>query len=121
MPALNRVELIGHLGRDPETRTIPTGKNVCTFSVAVNRPGSEEPDWFHVEAWNKVAEVCQQHLAKGRLVFIEGSLRSDHWKDDKGEPHSRTFVVARSVQMLDRKPGQPETAAEAETEEAVPA
>ncbi len=74
MPALNRVELIGHLGRNPETRYTSTGKTVCQFSVAVNRPNAPEPDWFQVNAWGKLGEVCQQYLTKGRLVFVSGRL-----------------------------------------------
>ncbi len=121
MPALNRVELIGYLGRDPETRFTPTGKKVCSFAVAVNRRGSEEPDWFQIQAWGKLGEVCQQYLSKGRLIFAEGRLQTDRWTDDKGEPHFRTVVIARHMQMLDRKPGEQEVTAEGEAEEATPA
>ncbi len=121
MPALNRVQLIGYLGRDPETRFTPTGKKVCHFPVAVNRRGSEEPDWFQIQAWGKLGEICQQYLTKGRLVLIEGRLQTDRWQDDKGETQYRTHVVARQMQMLDRKPGEQEVVAEGETEEPVPA
>ncbi len=121
MPALNRVQLIGYLGRDPETRFTPTGKKVCHFPVAVNRRGSEEPDWFQIQAWGKLGEICQQYLTKGRLVLIEGRLQTDRWQDDKGETQYRTHVVAWQMQMLDRKPGEQEVVAEGETEEPVPA
>ena len=121
MPALNRVQLIGNLGRDPETRTTPTGKKVCHFTLAVNRVGTEETDWFTVEAWGKLGEVCQQYLVKGRLVFIEGGLRTDRWTDDKGETQYRTRVLARGMQMLDRKTGEQEVVAEGEVEEPAPA
>ncbi len=114
MPALNNVQLIGHLGKDPETRFTPTGKKVCHFTLAVNRRGASEPDWFMVEAWDRLGEVCQQYLTKGRLVMIEGRLRTDRWADDKGETHYRTQVVARQMQMLDRKPDEPESTDEAE-------
>ncbi|MBI4671937.1 MAG: single-stranded DNA-binding protein [Chloroflexi bacterium] len=117
MPALNRVELIGHLGRDPETRFTPTGKTVCHFTVAVNRPGAKEPDWFLVNAWDKLGEVCQQYLSKGRLVYIAGRLQTDRWTDDKGETQYRTQVVARQMQMLDRKPEEQEVQAESSEEE----
>jgi len=103
MPALNQVQLIGNLGRDPETRFTPTGKKVCHFTLAVNRRGANEPDWFLVEAWDRLGEVCQQYLSKGRLVYISGRLKTDRWTDDKGEMHYRTQVVARQMQMLDRK------------------
>jgi single-strand DNA-binding protein len=118
MPALNNVQLIGHLGKDPETRFTPTGKKVCHFSLAVNRRGSEEADWFQIEAWEGLGEVCQQYLAKGRLVYLEGRLKTDRWTDDKGETHYRTKVVARQMQMLDRKPDEQEVTAEGEAPEA---
>lgn len=117
MPALNRVELIGYLGRDPETRFTPTGKTVCHFSVAVQPRGAKEPDWFLVNAWGKLGEVCQQYLNKGRLVYISGRLQTDRWTDDKGETQYRTQVVARQMQMLDRKPEEHEVAAEGEEED----
>lgn len=112
MPALNKVQLIGHLGKDPETRFTPTGKKVCHFSLAVNRRGSDEPDWFQVEAWGRLGEVCQQYLGKGRLIYLEGRLQTDRWNDAQGETHYRTKVVARQMQMLDRKPDEQEVEAE---------
>jgi single-strand DNA-binding protein len=121
MAALNRVQLIGYLGRDPETRTTPTGKKVCQFTLAVSRRGSDQPDWFRIEAWGKLGEVCQQYLGKGKLIFVEGRLHTDRWTDDKGETQFRTHIVARGMQMLDRKPGEQEVVAEAEAEEPVPA
>ena len=117
MPALNRVELIGRLGRDPETRYTPTGKTVCHFTVAVNRRNAQEADWFQINAWSKLGEVCQQYLSKGRLVFVSGRLQNDRWTDDKGETHYRTYVVASQMQMLDRKPEEQEVSAESEAEE----
>lgn len=109
MPALNKVQLIGNLGRDPEMRFTPTGKKVCQFSLAVNgRPG--EPEWFQVEAWERLAEVCQEYVGKGRLVFVEGRLQTDKWTDDAGQAHSRTKVVAQSLQMLDRRASEAEPA-----------
>ena len=113
MPALNRVQLIGHLGKDPETKFTPKGKKVCHFSVAVNRRGASEADWFNIEAWDKLGEICQQYLSKGRLVYIDGRLKTDKWQDDKGETHYRTQVVAREMQMLDQKADEPETETEA--------
>ena len=114
MPALNKVQLIGYLGKDPETRFTPKGRKVCHFTLAVNRPGANEPDWFNIEAWEKLGEICQQYLAKGRLVYIEGRLRTDRYVDDKGETRYYTQVVARQMQMLDRKPDEQDVAAEGE-------
>ena len=109
MPALNRVQLIGRLGKDPEARSTPTGKQVVSFSLAVsNRWKSggeikETTDWFNIEVWDRLGEVCQQFLHKGSLIFLEGRLKTDKY-DDKGETKYFTKVVAQSMQMLDRKP-----------------
>ncbi|HIE56785.1 MAG TPA: single-stranded DNA-binding protein [Anaerolineales bacterium] len=117
MPGLNRVQLIGRLGKDPETRFTPKGNKVCTFSVAVDRHWKSEgktktaTDWFNVEAWGKLGEICQQYLSKGRLVFIEGRLQTDRYESD-GETHYFTKVVSSQMQMLDRKPEEPEVVEE---------
>ena len=110
MPALNRVQLIGNLGKDPETRYTPTGVKVCSFSLAVNRRWKgrdgavkEATDWFNIEAWGKLGEICQQYLHKGSLAFIEGRLQTDRY-DHEGETRYFTKVIARTMQMLDRKP-----------------
>ena len=109
MPALNHVELIGYLGRDPESRTIPTGQKVSQFSLGVTRrwkssgESKEATDWFNVEVWGRLGEVGQQYLKKGSLVYIEGRLRTDKY-EDKGETKYFTKVVASSLQFLDRKP-----------------
>ena len=112
MPALNKVQLIGYLGRDPETRTIPSGQKVTTFSLAVTRrwksgsEGKEATDWFNVEAWGRLGEISQQYLKKGSLVFLEGRLRTDKYEDKGGETKYFTKVVALTLQFLDRKPAE---------------
>jgi single-strand DNA-binding protein len=118
MPGLNRVQLIGNLGKDPETRHTSKGTTVCTFTVAVNRrwrgvdgESKESADWFNVEAWGKLGEICQQYLGKGRLVFIEGRLQTDRYEADD-QVRYFTKVVASEMQMLDRKPEEPEIEAE---------
>ena len=110
MPALNRVQLIGYLGKDPESKFTPTGKKVTQFSVAIsNRWKSREGDakeyteWVNIEAWGRLGEVCQEYLKKGSLVFVEGRLKTDKY-EDKGENRYFTKIVALSMQMLDRKP-----------------
>ncbi len=110
MPSLNRVQLIGNLGKDPEARYTPSGQKVCNFSMAVNRrwkskDGSmkEATDWFNIEAWGKLAEICQQYLHKGSLVFIEGRLHTDRYEHE-GETRFYTKVIVQQMQMLDRKP-----------------
>lgn len=111
MPALNRVQLIGRLGKDPESRFTPTGKKVAHFSLAVsNRWKSgegetrESTEWVNVEAWERLGEVCQQYLHKGSLIYLEGRLKTDKFDDKSGETKYYTKVVALSMQMLDRKP-----------------
>jgi len=119
MPALNRVQLIGNLGRDPEERYTAKGKRYTRFPLAVNRiwtdaegEKQQATDWFLVEAWGKLGEICQQYLRKGRLVYVEGRLQTDRWEDEKGETRYLTKVVATSMQMLDRKPEEPEVVEE---------
>ena len=117
MPALNRVQLIGRLGKDPESRFTPTGKKVAHFSLAVSKrwksaEGEKEyTEWVNVEAWGRLGEVCQQYLHKGSLVFLEGRLKTDKYEDKGGETKYYTKVVALSMQMLDRKPEEEPVAA----------
>jgi single-strand DNA-binding protein len=121
MPSLNRVQLIGRLGKDPESRFTPTGKKVASFSLAVGQrwkgaDGSvkEQTEWVNIEAWGRIGEICQQYLQKGRLVFIEGRLKTDRY-EDKGETKYFTKVVATSMQMLEKKAeeeDEPEAASE---------
>jgi len=124
MPAFNRVQLIGNLGKDPETRFTPTGKKVCTFSIAVDRrwkssegETKDATDWFSIEAWDHLGEICQKYLVKGSLVFIEGRLRNDRYEHE-GEIRYRTRVIASHLQMLDRKPSEEEEEAVSEEESA---
>ena len=106
MPALNRVQLIGRLGKDPESKFTPSGKKVVHFSVAVSerwksREGEakEYTEWVNVEAWDRLGEVCQEYLKKGSLAYIEGRLKTDKY-EDKGGTRYFTKVVAQGVQFL---------------------
>jgi single-strand DNA-binding protein len=110
MPTLNRVQLIGRLGKDPESRFTPKGKQVSHFSLAVsNRWKSaggemkESTEWVNIEAWGRLGEICQQYLHKGSLVYLEGRLKTDKYEDKGGETKYFTKVVALSMQMLDKK------------------
>ncbi|HSL27643.1 MAG TPA: single-stranded DNA-binding protein [Anaerolineales bacterium] len=123
MPALNRVQLIGYLGRDPESKYTPTGKRVTHFSLAVsqrwtsNGENKEYTEWVNVEAWGRLGEICQEYLKKGSLVFVEGRLKTDRY-EDKGETRYYTKVVALTLQFLDKKPAEePVMAVEEETAE----
>jgi single-strand DNA-binding protein len=111
MPALNRVQLIGHLGKDPESRFTPTGKKVAQFSIAISQrwksggETKEYTEWVNVEAWGRLGEVAQQYLKKGSLVYLEGHLKTDKYEDkEKGETKYYTKVVALLMQFLDKKP-----------------
>lgn len=122
MPALNRVHLIGRLGKEPETRFTPTGKKVCSFSLAVERrwkssegEAHNATDWFNVTAWGALGEVCQKYLHKGRLVYIEGRLQTDHFEQD-GETRYVTKVIASQMQMLERRKQEEEPLVEEEGE-----
>ena len=111
MAALNRVQLIGNLGKDPESRITPTGKKVVHFSLAVSNrwksaegEARESTEWVNIVAWERLGEICQQYLHKGSLVFLEGRLKTDKVDDKSGGTKYYTKVVAQSIQMLDRKP-----------------
>jgi len=125
MPTLNRVQLIGRLGKDPETRFTPNGKKVAHFSLAVsNRWKSKEgeskeyTEWVNIEAWGRLGEVCQQYLHKGSLVYMEGRLKTDKYEDKDGDTKYYTKVVALTLQFLDRKPEEePVTTVEEEPAE----
>lgn len=108
MPALNRVQLIGYLGKDPESHYTPTGKKVAHFSMGVTQrwkaggETKEYTEWVNIEAWGRLGEVCQEYLKKGSLVYLEGRLKTDR-VEDKGETRFYTKVVALALQFLDRR------------------
>lgn len=111
MAGINKVIIVGNLGRDPEMRYTPSGSPVTSFSVAVSRrwrtpegENREETEWFNVECWNKLAETANEYLQKGRQVFIEGRFRTESWDDkNTGEKRYRTKVVANEMQMLGQR------------------
>lgn len=109
MPSLNRVQLIGRLGKDPEGRYTPTGKKVAQFSLAVSNhwknasgEAAESTDWVNIEAWGRLAEICEEYLHKGSLIYVEGRLKIDRYEDE-GQTKYFTKVVALAMQMLDKK------------------
>ncbi len=125
MPALNRVQLIGYLGKAPEARFTPKGSKVTSFSLAVTRrwksangEAKEATDWFNIEAWGRLGEVCQQYLKKGSLVYVEGRLRTDRYEDKEGETRYFTKVIASAMQMLERKTAEEPEPLEVEEEPA---
>ena len=114
MASLNKVMIIGNVGNDPEMRFTPNGNPVTSFRVATNwvytTPEGErkqETEWFTVVTWNKLAEQCNQFLTKGRLVYVEGRLRTRTWESQDGQKHYRTEIVANRVTFLDRQVSAP--------------
>lgn len=110
MASLNKVMLIGNLGKDPEVRYTTSGQAVASFSVATsekfkNRNGEmeERTEWHNVVLWGRQAEVAGEYLAKGRTVFIEGRLQTRKWQDKDGKDRYSTEVVGDRMQMLGGK------------------
>lgn len=108
---LNKVMVIGNLGRDPEMRHTQGGKAVTTFSVATSRTWvtsdgdrREATEWFNVVAWGQLAEICAQYLRKASRVYVEGHLQTRQWEDPDGNKHFRTELVANEMLILDPRP-----------------
>jgi single-strand DNA-binding protein len=128
MRGLNKVMIIGYLGRDPEMRYTPAGRPVTSFSVATTRGWTnsngerrEETEWFNVVAWGNLAEICKQRLRKGQQVYIEGRLQTRGWEDAEGKKHFRTELVAQEMIILGGRPQSFEEQPEAEEEEEISA
>lgn len=120
---LNKVMIIGHLGRDPEMRYTPSGRPVTNFSVATSRSWHTsdgerrtETEWFNVVAWGSLAEICNQYLLKGQQVYVEGRLQSRKWEDNDGKQHTSVEIVASEMIMLGERRSQ-DAQADDKTEE----
>lgn len=107
MRGINKVILVGNLGRDPELRYTASGQAVANFTIATtesrtNKGGDRQDftEWHRIVAWGKLAEICGEYLSKGRMVYIEGSLRTRSWEDKEGRKRWTTEVLARNMQML---------------------
>jgi single-strand DNA-binding protein len=108
---INKVILVGRLGKDPEIKSTPGGTTVAKFTLATDEKFTdksgekqERTEWHNIVAWARLAEICGQYLRKGSLVYIEGSIRTDSWEDkESGQKRYRTEIVAREMKMLDRK------------------
>jgi single-strand DNA-binding protein len=121
---LNKVMIIGHLGRDPEMRYTPSGRPVTSFSVVTARSWTsaegerhEESEWFNVVAWGNLAEICNQYLSKSQQVFVEGRLQTRGWEDEDGKKHYRTELVASEMIVLGERRGTSAPPPMAENEE----
>ena len=112
MASVNKVILVGNLGRDPELRYIPSGQAVANFTLATNERwrdkdgnNQERTEWHRIVVWGKSAENCAQFLQKGRSVYIEGKLQTQEWEDKDGNKRRTTEVVAQTVQFLGGRGG----------------
>ncbi|NSW51998.1 MAG: single-stranded DNA-binding protein [Anaerolineae bacterium] len=104
---LNKMMIIGHLGRDPEMRFSTNGRAITSFSVATNRSYTlangerkTETEWFNVIAWGNLAEICSQYLKKGNQVYVEGRLQTRRWTDTEGEKHISVEIIANEMMIL---------------------
>jgi single-strand DNA-binding protein len=112
---LNKVQMTGRLGADPEMRYTPQGHAVTTFRAASNRSWRtaegethEDTEWFRVVAWNKLAEICNQWLSKGSRVYVEGRMQTRQWQDQEGQTRYQTEIIAIDIIILDsRRDGTP--------------
>jgi single-strand DNA-binding protein len=107
MASVNKVILVGNLGKDPEVRFTPSGRAVAKFSIATTESWmdqesgrQERTEWHNIVVWGKQAESCGQYLAKGRQVFIEGAIRSRSYDDKEGNKRYITEIIAQRVQFL---------------------
>jgi single-strand DNA-binding protein len=119
MSSLNKVQLIGRLGKDPELKHTPNGAAVCSFSVATSEKWGEETktEWHNVVAWKKLAEVIGQYLKKGQLVYLEGRLQTRNYDDKNGVKRYVTEIVVSNMIMLGGNKQTEETTSGPETSE----
>ena len=108
--SINKVILIGRLGRDPEVKYTPSGQAVAKFSIATDetfkdRNGEQQrrTEWHNIVAWRRLAEICGEYLVKGKLIYIEGRLQTRQWEDRDGNKRNTTEIIAREMKMLSAK------------------
>ena len=114
MKSVNKVILIGRLGRDPEMKYTGSGTPFCRFSIATDEGWTdktsgekqERTEWHNIVVWNRLAEICNEYLRKGRLVYIEGSLQTREWDDQEGNKRKTTEIVARDMVLLGSPQGE---------------
>ncbi len=120
MSSLNKVMLIGNLGRDPEIRFTPDGSPVASFSIATgevwtdkNGTRQERTEWHNIVAWNRLADLAKRYLTKGRQVYVEGRIRTREWDDRDGNKRRTTEIIATQMVLLGSKPQGVEAPAQA--------
>jgi single-strand DNA-binding protein len=108
--SVNKVILVGRLGKDPELKYTTGGVPVATFSLATDESFKDKTgekqnrtEWHRIKAWNKLAEICGEYLSKGKLVYIEGSIRSHEYQDQSGNKRTAYEIIANQMQMLGSK------------------
>jgi len=123
--SVNKVILIGNLGKDPEIKYMASGNPVCRFSLATNETwkdkvgnAQERTEWHSIVAFGKLAEICGQYLTKGRLCYVEGSIRSGKYEDREGNERKSYDIIARQMRMLSSSNGN---GAKGKTEDRNPA
>jgi len=119
MSSLNKIMLIGHLGKDPEIRYTPDGAPVATFSLATSenwtdKSGNrqEHTEWHTIVAWSRLADLAKKYLSKGRQVYVEGRIRSREWTDRDGNKRRTTEVIASQMVLLGSRPQGADAAAQ---------
>ena len=107
MSGVNKVILLGHLGKDPELRYLPNGTVVCNFSLATSETWKDSDgekkdrtEWHSLVAFGKLGEICGEYLSKGKQVFVIGKLQTDSWKDKDGNQRSATKIIISEIQLL---------------------
>lgn len=109
MRSINKVILIGNLTRDPEMKATQNGQQITTFGIATNREWmavgerKKSTEFHEIVAWAHLAELCQKYLRKGKLVYLEGYLKTRSWEDESGEKRFRTEVVLQDMIMLEKR------------------
>jgi len=123
--SVNKVILIGNLGKEPEIKYMASGNPVCRFSLATNETwkdkagnAQERTEWHSIVAFGKLAEICGQYLTKGRLCYVEGSIRSGKYEDREGNERKSYDIIARQMRMLSSSNGN---GAKGKTEDRSPA
>ena len=113
MASVNKVIVVGNLGKDPESRFMPDGKAVCNFSVATTDTWKDKAtgekkvatEWHRISTFGRLAEICGEYLKKGSQVYIEGKLRTRKWQDKEGQDRYTTEIIADAMQMLGSRSG----------------
>lgn len=111
MKGVNKVILIGHLGKDPEVKYLDGNNVVANFPLAtsesyVNKEGQriDQTEWHNIVVWRKLAEIAEKYLKKGSLIYLEGSIRTRSWEDQEGQKKYRTEILCQNFNMLDKRP-----------------